>query len=60
MNERQQQELEEERQQEALACLYRISIRGCLSEACLLAAQLGLTEQFKKELGHEGNLASIR
>ena len=50
---RQMQELQEQREQEAIAALIRVAWQGCEQEAQTLAAQLGLTHQFNKEIQHE-------
>lgn len=45
---RQMQELQEQREHEAVAALVKIAYNGCDREAETLAAQLGLYQQFKR------------
>lgn len=49
---RQMQELQEEQEREAISALMKVAYQGCENEAKTLAAQLGLTSQFKKEIEH--------
>lgn len=49
---RQMQELQEQREHEAISALMKVAFNGCEQEAETLAAQLGLSTQFKKELQH--------
>lgn len=52
---RQMQELQEQRESEAVSALMKVAYSGCEREAEILAAQLGVYKQFGKELEHEGN-----
>jgi hypothetical protein len=49
---RQMQELQEQREQEELSLLIKVDSNGLHAEAEILAAHLGLYQQFKKELKH--------
>lgn len=49
---RQMQELQEEQEREAISALMKVAFQGCEQEAQTLAAQLGLTTQFNKEIQH--------
>jgi len=49
---RQMQELQEQREQEELSLLIKVDSTGLHAEAEILAAHLGLYQQFKKELKH--------
>lgn len=50
-DERQQQELEEERMASELDALRRIEAAGLHDVAMFLAADLGLTKEFQREIG---------
>lgn len=47
---RQMQELQEQREREALTALVKVAYNGYTPEAETLAAQLGIYQQFKKEI----------
>ena len=47
-----QQELQEQREQEAMSALVKVAFGGFEEEAETLAAQLGLYHQFKKEIAN--------
>lgn len=49
---RQMQELQEQREQEELSLLIKVDSNGLHAEAEILAAHLGLYQQFKKEISN--------